>query len=123
MTMVELMPFSVLVPLIASAVCALLPGRFWPWALTMAAALHRQCRHCRPGATGGHDGTLSYAFGNWPPPIGIEYRVDARQRLCRAAGGRHGGTITLPWAKTSVDRGSPSARACSTPCFCSPSPA
>jgi multicomponent Na+:H+ antiporter subunit D len=102
MTLVELMPFSVLVPLIASAVCALLPGRFWPWALTMAAALTSAiiCALVLPAAM---TMPLSYAFGNWPPPIGIEYRVDgANAFVALLVAGM--AAITLPWAKTSVDR-------------------
>jgi multicomponent Na+:H+ antiporter subunit D len=102
MTLVELMPFSVLVPLIASAVCALLPGRFWPWALTMAAALTSTiiCALVLPAAM---TAPLSYAFGNWPPPIGIEYRVDgANAFVALLVVGM--ATITLPWARTSVDR-------------------
>jgi multicomponent Na+:H+ antiporter subunit D len=76
MTLVELMPFSVLVPLIAAPVCALLPGRMLPWllALLAAAAATLISALVLPAAMAG---PLSYAFGNWPPPIGIEYRVDA----------------------------------------------
>ncbi|MFW5926903.1 MAG: monovalent cation/H+ antiporter subunit D family protein [Wenzhouxiangella sp.] len=102
MTIVELMPFSVLVPLIASVVCALLPGRFLPWALTLVAALASAiiAALTLPAAM---DGTLSYAFGNWEPPIGIEYRVDAANAfVALLVSGM--AALTLPWAKKSVDR-------------------
>ena len=102
MTITELMPFSVLVPLIASLVCALLPGRFWPWAVTLAAAIASAiiAAITLPAAA---QVTLSYAFGNWPPPIGIEYRVDAANAFVAllVAGMA---AIALPWAKKSVDR-------------------
>jgi multicomponent Na+:H+ antiporter subunit D len=102
MTITELMPFSVLVPLIASLVCALLPGRFWPWAVTLAAAITSAviAAITLPAAA---QTTLSYAFGNWPPPIGIEYRVDAANAFVAllVAGMA---AITLPWAKKSVDK-------------------
>ena len=35
MTVLEWLPFSVLVPLIAAPVCALLPGRVLPWLLAL----------------------------------------------------------------------------------------
>lgn len=103
MTLTELMPFSVLVPLIASAVCALLPGRTLPWLLTLAAAIASAviCALVLPATMNGE--VLSYAFGNWPAPIGIEYRVDAANAFVAllVAGMA---AITLPWAKASVDQ-------------------
>ncbi|MDZ7841598.1 MAG: monovalent cation/H+ antiporter subunit D family protein [Gammaproteobacteria bacterium] len=101
MAIAELMPFCVLVPLIAAPVCALLPGRVWPWALALAAAAASAAIAALtlPAAMGA---PLSYAFGNWPPPIGIEYRVDAANAFVAllVAGMA---VVTLPWAKTSVD--------------------
>ncbi len=101
MAIADLMPFCVLVPLIAAPVCALLPGRFWPWALALAAAAASAAIAALtlPAAM---SAPLSYAFGNWPPPIGIEYRVDAANAFVAllVAGMA---VVTLPWAKTSVD--------------------
>ncbi len=102
MTITELMPFSVLVPLIASLVCALLPGRFWPWAVTLVAVIVSAviAAFTLPAAA---QVTLSYAFGNWPPPIGIEYSVDAANAFVAllVAGMA---AVALPWAKKSVDK-------------------
>lgn len=102
MTVVELSPFSMLVPLIAAAVCALLPGRLWPWLLTFAAAVASAviAAITLPAAM---DGPLSYAFGNWEPPIGIEYRIDAANAFVALLVSAVAAVI-LPWAKTSVDR-------------------
>lgn len=102
MNLVELMPFSVLVPLIAAPVCALLPGRLLPWLLTLACALASAliAALTLPAAM---QETLSYAFGNWPPPIGIEYRVDAANAFVALLVAGIAAVI-LPWAKTSVDR-------------------
>ena len=101
MNIVELMPFSVLVPLIAGPVCAMLPGRFLPWLLAMLASAASLviAALTLPAAM---DGTISYAFGNWPPPIGIEYRVDAANAFVALllAGMA---TFILPWARTSVN--------------------
>jgi multicomponent Na+:H+ antiporter subunit D len=66
----------VAVPLIASGIVALLPNGRIAWAFTTAVSLvvaicavlllfHVQ-----------DTGTVSYAIGGWPPPIGIEYRID-----------------------------------------------
>lgn len=102
MTVVELSPFSMLVPLIAAAVCALLPGRLWPWLLTFVAAVASAviAAITLPAAM---EGTLSYAFGNWEPPIGIEYRIDAANAFVALLVSAVAAVI-LPWAKTSVDQ-------------------
>ncbi|WP_440997678.1 monovalent cation/H+ antiporter subunit D family protein [Arhodomonas sp. SL1] len=101
MTIVELSPFSVLVPLIASGVCALLPGRRWPWLLTFAAALASAviAAVTLPAAM---TAPLSYAFGNWEPPIGIEYRIDAANAFVALLVAAVAAVI-LPWARASVD--------------------
>jgi hypothetical protein len=76
MTILEWMPFSVLVPLIAAPLCALLPGRVMPWSLALLAVAASAVISALvlPEAI---DQPLRYAFGNWPPPFGIEYYVDA----------------------------------------------
>jgi multicomponent Na+:H+ antiporter subunit D len=76
MSITEIMPFSVLVPLIAAPACAMLPGRTAPWLLSLAASLVALAI-AAPTLIAAMDSTLSYAFGDWQPPIGIEYRVDA----------------------------------------------
>ncbi len=102
MNVTELMPFSVLLPLIASGVVALLPGRLWPWAVTLLAALASAVIAAFTLSVAMHE-TLSYAFGNWQPPIGIEYRVDAANAFVAllVAGAA---ALALFWAKTSVDQ-------------------
>jgi multicomponent Na+:H+ antiporter subunit D len=102
MTIVELMPFSVLVPLIAALPCALLPGRTAPWLLSFIAAVTSAVIAAMT-LSAAMEQTLSYAFGNWQPPIGIEYRVDAANAfVALLVSGM--AAVTLPWAKTSVDR-------------------
>ncbi|WP_376693307.1 monovalent cation/H+ antiporter subunit D family protein [Wenzhouxiangella sp. EGI_FJ10409] len=102
MTITELMPFSVLVPLIAALPCALLPGRVAPWLLSLAAAI-TSAVIAAITLSAAMDSTLSYAFGNWQPPIGIEYRVDAANAfVALLVSGL--AAVTLPWAKASVDR-------------------
>lgn len=51
----------------------------------------------------GEVGTISYAIGNWPPPWGIEYRVD---RLASFVLLLVSGTaaVVLPWSRAVVER-------------------
>jgi len=102
MSVLEWMPFSVLAPLIAAPVCALLPGRWLPWMLTLAAVL------CAAVITAlvlpqAVDGVLSYQFGNWPPPFGIEYRVDAVNGLLALLIAMVA-LVIVPWMRLSVNR-------------------
>ncbi|GAB4174926.1 MAG: monovalent cation/H+ antiporter subunit D family protein [Wenzhouxiangellaceae bacterium] len=101
MTLVDWMPFCVLAPLIAAPVCALLPGRRAPWLLTLAAVA---CSALISGwlLPAAIQAPLSYAFGNWPPPIGIEYRVDAVNALLAVLISAIA-LVTLPWMRQSVD--------------------
>lgn len=102
MTALELMPFSVLAPLIAAPVCALLPGRLLPWLLALASAALSLgiAAIVLPLAA---DAPLSYAFGNWQPPIGIEYRVDAVNAFIALLLAGVAVSI-LVWGRISVDR-------------------
>jgi multicomponent Na+:H+ antiporter subunit D len=102
MTVLEWLPFSVLVPLIAAPVCALLPGRVLPWLLAFlsVAAAAVVTAFVLPAAM---DETLRYSFGNWPPPIGIEYRVDSVNALLALLIAWMG-VVILPWARMSVNQ-------------------
>jgi multicomponent Na+:H+ antiporter subunit D len=67
----------VVIPLIAAALCALLPWARAVWGLvvlTTVTALAAAVLLLRRVLA---EGTISYAMGSWQPPWGIEYRVDA----------------------------------------------
>lgn len=101
MTLIDLLPFIVLIPLIASGVVALLPGRSLPFAVTLLACISSAviAAFVLPAAMAGPP--LSYPFGNWPPPFGIEYRVDAANAfVALLVAGMS--TLTLLWAPKSV---------------------
>jgi len=108
MTLLDALPFSVLVPLIAAPVCALLPGRVLPWSLAVAAALASALIAMRilPAAM---VSPLSYPFGNWPPPVGIEYRVDAANAFVGLLVSAMA-VLALLWGRLSVDRQLPGAQ-------------
>lgn len=98
----ELMPFVVLIPLIAGPVCALLPGRGLPWLLATLAMTTAFILAAMVLAAVFDGGTLSYAFGDWAPPVGIEYRVDAANAFV-ALLITGVSAILLPWGKPLVD--------------------
>lgn len=102
MSLVDWMPFSVLLPLIAAPVCALLPGRILPWLLTLVAVLASAVISALvlPLAV---EAPLSYQFGNWPPPIGIEYRVDAVNGLLALLISMMA-LVIVPWMRQSVNQ-------------------
>ncbi|MDT8437629.1 MAG: monovalent cation/H+ antiporter subunit D family protein [Wenzhouxiangellaceae bacterium] len=97
MNIAEWLPFSVLVPLIAGPVCAMLPGRVLPWLLAFAAA-STSLIIIVSGLPALWNGELSYPFGNWPPPVGIEYRIDAANGLVALLVAAVA-TLTLAWAR------------------------
>ncbi|RMD63048.1 MAG: monovalent cation/H+ antiporter subunit D family protein [Alphaproteobacteria bacterium] len=92
---------QIVVPLVAAPACLALGRGRAAWLLALAvswAAL---------GIAGGllatvlRDGPVSYALGNWAPPWGIEYRVDALNAyvlLIVAAIG----AVVLPYARRSI---------------------
>ena len=102
MSIVDWMPFSVLLPLIAAPVCALLPGRMLPWLLTLIAVLASAVISALvlPQAV---QAPLSYHFGNWPTPIGIEYRVDAVNGLLALLISMMA-LVIVPWMRQSVNQ-------------------
>lgn len=93
----EWLPFSVLVPLIAAPVCALMPGRTGPWLLAFLGAL-TSLLIVAIALPVLWQGEVSYPFGNWPPPIGIEYRIDAANGLVALLVAAVA-TFVLPWAR------------------------
>ena len=64
-------------------------------------------------------GTISYAIGSWPPPWGIEYRVDALNAfmLVLVSGIA---AVVLPYSRASIEAEVPrrSSTTSSTPCSC-----
>lgn len=102
MTIADWLPFSVLVPLIAAPVCAILPGRILPWSLTLTAAVAAATISglVLPVAM---DETLVYSFGDWPAPIGIEYRVDAANAFVAMLVSAMAALAVL-WGRVSVNR-------------------
>ncbi len=92
---------QVAVPLLSAPVCVLLRGGRLPWLLTLLVSwfsfgaaiflLHRVMTV----------GDISYHLGNWPPPWGIEYRVDViNVFVLMIVSGIS--AIALPYARASI---------------------
>lgn len=73
----------VVFPLVAAPVLVMLPGGRVPWALTILTTALSLIAAMVVLATVQSTpvGYISYAFGNWPPPIGIEFRIDAMNAM------------------------------------------
>ena len=68
---------QVVVPLAAAPLIVLLRHPGIAWALAVAASAFAFGASLALAAEVARTGVISYAMGNWPPPWGIEYRVDA----------------------------------------------
>jgi len=82
MTISQHLPvLQVVVPLISAPVCVVLKQRrlVWGWAFLVCATAFAISLGLMQHVL--RYGTWSYQQGNWPPPIGIEYRVDVLNAL------------------------------------------
>jgi len=68
---------QVVVPLAAAPLIVLLRHPGIAWALAVAASVFAFGASVALALEVARTGVISYAMGNWPPPWGIEYRVDA----------------------------------------------
>ena len=68
---------QVAVPLVAAPLIVLLRHPGIAWALTVAASVFAFGASLALAVDVARTGVISYAMGSWPPPWGIEYRVDA----------------------------------------------
>jgi multicomponent Na+:H+ antiporter subunit D len=101
MTLTELLPFIMAVPLIGSGFVAVMPGRSLPWVASSLACLFSAIVAAAVLAATLDGTVLSYPFGNWPPPIGIEYRIDAANAFVAFLVASMA-TVALFWAPKSV---------------------
>ena len=67
----------VVVPLLAAPIIVLLRRSFPSWLVATLASIATLAIALPLLARAVSEGVISYAIGNWPPPLGIEYRVDA----------------------------------------------
>ena len=66
----------IVVPLIAAPLCVLLQGKDYAFTVALLATWFSFVCACYLVARVTTEGVISYEMGGWPPPIGIEYRID-----------------------------------------------
>lgn len=98
----EQLPALVIVaPLVSAPLCVLLRGpdrAFW---VALAATWFSFACACLLIVRVSAEGTLSYELGGWPPPIGIEYRIDMLNALVLLVVSGIG-TVVVPYSKHSL---------------------
>jgi hypothetical protein len=96
---------QVVLPLISAPLAVLLRHGGLAFAIVTAAAWAAFACSIALWLQVGHaeGGVISYAIGNWPPPWGIEYRVDrlASFVLLLVSGMA---ALVLPWSRASIER-------------------
>lgn len=71
----------IVVPLMCAPFCVLFRGREIPFVIALAASWFAFACACYLVSKVLTDGVVTYNMGDWPPPIGIEYRIDALNAL------------------------------------------
>jgi multicomponent Na+:H+ antiporter subunit D len=93
---------QVVVPLLAAPLTVLLRRRAYAFGVAMAASWVALAVAVLLWLRVADSGTISYAIGNWPPPWGIEYRVDKLSAfvLVLVAGIA---AVVLPYSRASIE--------------------
>lgn len=73
----QLPVLQVLATLLAAPLCALLRGRALPWLLTLFASTGAFIVSLTLLVSVWQGGPVEYAMGDWAPPVGIVFRIDA----------------------------------------------
>ena len=92
---------QVAIPLLSAPVCAMLRGDRLPWLLALLVSWISFGASIWLVAAVMDGGEISYHLGNWPPPWGIEYRVDAINALVLMIVTGIS-AVALPYARTSI---------------------
>ncbi|MBM3559458.1 MAG: monovalent cation/H+ antiporter subunit D family protein, partial [Alphaproteobacteria bacterium] len=100
MSSLHLPALLVVVPLLSAPLCAILPGRL-SWLVAVVVSLATLAItwvvHDRVLA----EGVISYMIGNWPSPLGIEYRIDEANAFVLLLVAGIGAVVAL-WGRQSV---------------------
>jgi len=93
---------QVVVPLLAAPVTVLMRRRAYAFGVALAASWVALAIAVLLWLRVADSGTISYAIGNWPPPWGIEYRVDKLSAfvLVLVAGVA---AVVLPYSRASIE--------------------
>ena len=92
---------QVVVPLVSAPLIVLVRHRSAAWVIAMLASWTAFAIAVALAFRVAEVGTISYALGSWPPPWGIEYRVDALSALVLVLVSAVSAIVT-PYAKESI---------------------
>ncbi len=91
----------IIIPLIAAPLCILFRGRDQAFGIALLATWGSFACSAVIAAKVMASGTLSYELGGWPPPIGIELRIDALNALILLIVSGIG-SVVAPYARNSL---------------------
>ncbi|MEX2048998.1 MAG: monovalent cation/H+ antiporter subunit D family protein [Gemmatimonadota bacterium] len=93
----------VVVPLVAAPIAALVNHARLAWLIAVAAALWAFGAAVVLLQRVLAEGTISYALGNWAPPVGIEYRIDEANAFVALIVAAIGAVVAF-YARASIER-------------------
>jgi multicomponent Na+:H+ antiporter subunit D len=103
MNLTEHLPaLQVVLPLAAAALAALIRHRLTAFLVVLAAIWSAFAISVLLWLQVGESGAISYAIGSWPPPWGIEYRVDALSGLVLMLVSGVA-AVVLPYSRVSIE--------------------
>lgn len=97
----QLPALQVALPLAGAALCALIDRRYVCWAISTLVSFAMPVIAVSLLLQVLHGGPVSYAFGGWEPPYGIEYRIDVVNGFLLVLISVMG-AIIMPYARASV---------------------
>ncbi len=100
---------QVVLPLLGAVLCAFFRRGIYAWGVALIVSLAMPLIAIGLLIQVLDSGTISYAMGGWPPPIGIEYRVDVFNGFLLLLVSVIAAVI-MPYAKRSVEKEIPSDR-------------
>ena len=92
---------QVVVPLLSGPAIVLFRHRQVAWGLATLASWVALAIAIGIALQVADSGTISYAIGNWPPPWGIEYRIDRLNAFVLVLVSLVG-AVAMPYARTSI---------------------
>ncbi len=93
---------QVVIPLLAAPLTVLLRRRAYAFGIAMAASWVALAIAVLLWLRVADSGTISYAIGNWPPPWGIEYRVDRLSAFVLVLVAAIA-AVVLPYSRASIE--------------------
>ena len=100
---------QVVLPLISAPIIVMVRREAFAWVLATAVSWIALAIAVELALRTAESGVISYAIGSWPPPWGIEYRVDRLSAFILVLVSLVG-AIVMPYARTSVAAELPSER-------------